>query len=341
MLRCAGRRIGGRIDRGPFRPRGLVFSRQLGDGPRHARIQKLIDSNTNKDKFGTPFIVRSANILPLRIVEHPNVKRAIPLLGNGAYLALASGFIMTDVFFLRVMLVAGYSGLAGFHLLHTRPLRIPLIWSCLFVAVNAAMAAQLASERFVGLSEEDEIVRVHFFSRLTRGQFKQILELGERVVLPDGSALTTQRRESEHLFFIERGVVRLEVDGERMATIGRGGFVNDVAFQQGPGATACASPPLQAPCAHLPRLPRRSTDRACGRACAKPDAMLRDSESAAAAALPSSRRWDDLGRRASHGDPMEEGGLAQGGGARPALDGELGPDAGGVARGPAAHTVQG
>jgi hypothetical protein len=52
--------------------------------------------------------------------------------------------------------------------------------------------------------------------------------------------------------------VTLDVAGERVALITRGGFVNDVAFQQGPQSPACAPPQhskfvcptlLPAPCA--------------------------------------------------------------------------------------------
>lgn len=118
------------------------------------------------DAAGTPFTLRTRAILPLRIVEHPVVKRMLPLLGNAAYLALASGFVMTDILTLRSLLVLGYSGLVCFHLLHPRPLRIPLGWSAVFVTVNAAMVVKLALERWpMGLSESDEVIRSAFFER--------------------------------------------------------------------------------------------------------------------------------------------------------------------------------
>jgi CRP-like cAMP-binding protein len=113
-------------------------------------------------------------------------------------------------------------------------------------------------ERWPGLTEEDEIVRTHFFSRLNALQFKQLLELGERRTLRDGDRLTTEREACGYLYFVERGHVTLDVAGERVALITRGGFVNDVAFQQGPQSPACAPPQhskfvcptlLPAPCA--------------------------------------------------------------------------------------------
>ena len=182
---------------------------------------------------------RASSILPLHTVESPFVKRLLPFIGNCAYLALASGFVMTDILTLRMMLVGGYSGLVLFHLLHPRPLRIPLRWSALFVAVNAGMTAKLVYELWPpGLSDDDMLLRDAFFERLTPAQFKALLDLGERRTLRDGARITTERKICQSLYFVESGVADLSVDNELVATIGRGGFINDVAFQQGSGSGA-------------------------------------------------------------------------------------------------------
>ena len=175
----------------------------------------------------------------MAVVQHPVVKAALPFIGNGAYVAIASGFLMTDILTLRVLLAFGYTGLVTYHMLHTRPLRIPLMWSAVFVCVNIAYGYRIAQERFpAGLTEEDELVHQSFFERLTPAQFLQLLELGERQVCSDGSRLTTEREVCSKLYFVERGAARLKYKGEEVAIIGRGGFVNDVAFQQGVGSSA-------------------------------------------------------------------------------------------------------
>lgn len=159
-----------------------------------AAIDTLASQHVSRDAKGRPFTVRSSAILPFRLVEHPHVKAALPFLGNAAYMALASGFLMTDVFVLRMMLVGGYSGLVGYHLLQVRPLRIPLGWSGLFVVINSLMAAKLALERWPsGLTEEDKVTHEAFFGRLSAAQFKQLLDLAERRTLSDGTRLTTER----------------------------------------------------------------------------------------------------------------------------------------------------
>ena len=181
----------------------------------------------------TNFSSAGRNLLPLSIVNNPHVASAVPIIGNLAYLSLASGFVCTDMLMLRTMLIGGYSGLVAFHCLHPKPLRIPLLYSAIFVAVNAAMALQLAHERWPGLTEDEQLLHSAFFHRMTPKQFKRLLELGEHVTLRDGATVTMQQQHCDRLYFIERGITNLSVNGERVAEIGRGGFVNDVAFVQG------------------------------------------------------------------------------------------------------------
>jgi len=203
-------------------------------------IDEMAAKKQAADSFGTPFSVRSNALLPLAIVENRRVKAALPFLGHSAYFALASGFLMTDILALRCLLVAGYSGLVSFHTLHARPLRIPLRWSAFFVAVNVAMVVQLARERWPGgLSDDDtQLMHAFFADTLSPSQFKQLLQLGERRTLPRGTRLTTEAEVCERLYFLESGRARLSVHGDEVAVVHRGGFVNDVAFQQGEGSAA-------------------------------------------------------------------------------------------------------
>jgi hypothetical protein len=175
------------------------------------------------------------NILPLDFVLSPTVKMVLPLIGNIAYLCVASGFIMTDMLQLRVALVGGYTGLVTFHMMHPRPLRIPLRWSALFVALNAGAACFLVMDRYgAPLSQEDEeLYSRHFSPALTRGQFNQLLSLGIKEDAPDGTILTEEDSYCEHMYFIQKGTVKVYHHEAFAADIREGGFVNDVAFSRG------------------------------------------------------------------------------------------------------------
>ena len=190
------------------------------------------------------------------------------MIGNTAYLALASGFLMTDMLDLRVLLIGGYSGLVAFHTLQERPLRIPLRWSALFVAVNAVAAGMLIMDRYApSLTDAqhrdgEDLYAENFATILTRGQFYQLLSLSRRERIPAGTHLTRENKPCDLLYFIVSGQALVyhgktdDNDGtdgnnsthhhsnnnrrrnsrpaQSIATIEQGGFVNDVAFQQGP-----------------------------------------------------------------------------------------------------------
>ena len=184
---------------------------------------------------------RGRALLPLDIVENARVKATLPWLGHAAYGARrCRAFLMTDILALRTILVGGYSGLVAFHALHQRPLRIPLMWSAAFVVINAGMAFTLASERLgLGLSADDAALYEEAFSLLTRGQFQRLLGAGTMVEYADGVALTRERVACAKVYFILDGEVTLYLGTTaRKSHLSRGGFVNDVAFQQGAGSGA-------------------------------------------------------------------------------------------------------
>jgi len=190
----------------------------------------------------TPFAATASqpkkhrNVLPLDLVNSPAVRTALPVIGNVSYALLASGFVMTDMLTLRTALVGGYTGLVAFHALHERPLRIPLKWSALFIALNAGAAAMLIADRWCGtLSDEEEVLYDEHFSMLTRGQFRQLLALeGTREErFADGTRLTAEGEPCDRLYFVVAGECKLYLSGAFAKTLDEGSFVNDVAFQRG------------------------------------------------------------------------------------------------------------
>ena len=146
--------------------------------------------------------------------RHP----ALNALGNASYLAIALGFLVTDLLALRALLSSEYLGLICFHSLQKKPLwvsfaapsrpralrahrvhtvcvlaQVPLAWSCVFIAVNAAAASAIAADRWPGTltPEEHQLHQLHF-AQLTPGEFKQPLGLAERRTLPHGQELTRE-----------------------------------------------------------------------------------------------------------------------------------------------------
>eukprot|EP00339_Tiarina_fusa_P013707 CAMPEP_0117081432 /NCGR_PEP_ID=MMETSP0472-20121206/57391_1 /TAXON_ID=693140 ORGANISM="Tiarina fusus, Strain LIS" /NCGR_SAMPLE_ID=MMETSP0472 /ASSEMBLY_ACC=CAM_ASM_000603 /LENGTH=432 /DNA_ID=CAMNT_0004809353 /DNA_START=217 /DNA_END=1515 /DNA_ORIENTATION=+ len=168
------------------------------------------------------------------LVHSPQIRAALPLIGNGAYLAIVSGFLMTDMLQLRMALVGGYTGLVAFHSLHPRPLQIPLRWSAVFIVVNAVAATVLAMDRWgTALSEEESVLyEQHFSSALTKGQFSQLLQLATKECVQDETILTTEGQVCPNLYFLLEGQAKVYHNMTYAANIDQGGFVNDIAFQQ-------------------------------------------------------------------------------------------------------------
>jgi CRP-like cAMP-binding protein len=167
-------------------------------------------------------------------MNHIRNSAALPIIGNGAYIAIVSGFLMTDMLQLRLLLVGGYSGLVLFHSMHAKPLKIPLRWSAVFVLVNAGAAALLVLDQFgASLSEEEQqLFESHFSQTLTRGQFYQLLQLSKKETIDDGTVLTKEGQISPYLYFILDGQAKVYHNKTFAAYVDQGGFVNDVAFQQ-------------------------------------------------------------------------------------------------------------
>lgn len=173
--------------------------------------------------------------MPFNLFSKEAFRNALPIIGNGAYMALASGFLMTDMLQLRLMLVGGYAGLVGFHSLHAKPLQIPLRWSALFVLVNGGAAVLLFVDQWIGAmltDEERALYQEHFRDGLTAGQFYHLIRMSSTQDIDDGMVLTKEGRVSPYLYFIEKGQAKVYHNGTFAAYVDEGGFVNDVAFQQ-------------------------------------------------------------------------------------------------------------
>lgn len=116
---------------------------------------------------------------------------------------------------LRVLLVGGYSGLVAFHSLHKKPLMIPLCWSAIFVAVNAAAAVLLVADRYAPTlntpthPDGEALYEEYFQGLLTRGQFLQLLDMARRERLPTGTVLTRENQVCDKMYFIVKGQARV------------------------------------------------------------------------------------------------------------------------------------
>jgi len=233
--------------------RPLLFLRAFSSSPTKPTVTTATAAKTTTEtaaSTATASTTEAPSSQQLQQSQH--LSPMAPMVGNLAYVALASGFLMTDMLSLRLLLVGGYSGLVAFHMLHTHPLKIPLRWSALFVLVNAGAAAFLLADQWMEwLSvEEQDLYHAHF-SMLSPGQFAQLLALARTETLSDGTALTEEGQVAKNLYFIIKGRANVYLKEHFVARNGAGSFVNDVAFQQGHGASAYGTVVTQGNCSVL------------------------------------------------------------------------------------------
>lgn len=144
---------------GPPAVSGRLMTRRLAAGNERGAGWSAAADATREANWQPTAAAPVRSLLPASIVLSPYTKMALPVIGHAAYITITSGFLMTDVLALRVLLICGYTGLVAFHSLHERPLRIPLSWSVFFVLVNSTMALILTRDRFPGKFEPEQVGR--------------------------------------------------------------------------------------------------------------------------------------------------------------------------------------
>lgn len=177
-------------------------------------------------------------VLPLKIVQNPFVQKMLPVLGNAGYIMLASGFLMTDILWLRLLLMGGYSSLLCYHGFQLRPLRIPLMGSALFVVVNAVKGGQILRERFVSLTDEEEhIYTNHFEDSMSAFDFKKFMSHG-KVITAEGRQQLVQKGEPADLVLIIDGFAEVSIGEGVTIQVNQSGLIGEVSFMNGGGASA-------------------------------------------------------------------------------------------------------
>jgi len=183
-------------------------------------------------------------MLPMGVVADARVQGALPWIGRIAYMTLAGGFLMTDIFWLRCLLTTGYISLTGYHLFQLRPLRIPLAGSLVFFFVNSTMAMWIFRERFMTLdAEEAEIYAEHFESTISIPDFKTLMSHGNVLRAKDRRELV-QAGQVADLFLILEGRAEVILENGETFFIEKQGLLGEVSFVNGgvASATAVATP---------------------------------------------------------------------------------------------------
>jgi hypothetical protein len=159
---------------------------------------------------------------------------------NFCYLLLAISYLVTDLYWLRLLAIAAL-GLEGvyFYFGSSPPLWVGIGWAVVFVTINVVQLARMTRERLsVHLSERERILYQRLFSGLTPVEFNRLLRIGTWREVADGTFLTRKGAPVTELMLIAGGAVRIMLGSETIAHQRAGSFVGEMSFMNGECASA-------------------------------------------------------------------------------------------------------
>ena len=144
------------------------------------------------------------------------------------------GLTSPDLLVLQSFMVVASSSNALYSLLQPKPLYVPFSYGAVFTLLSASIVVQIASERFVTLTDEEEhIYDAHFAAAFDRAHFKKLLALSRGM-----SAGSSEKRikvmrkgEAADLFLLLEGGAEITFEEPRRAIVPRGpGLIGEIGF---------------------------------------------------------------------------------------------------------------
>jgi hypothetical protein len=104
----------------------------------------------------------------------------VNVIDNVANLIFVGAYWVKDILWLRLLAIVGSLVVIPYYLLQTDPLWTPMMWSCVFISINATRAWGIMKERRpVTFTDDERLLYDKTFSALSLQQFKRLLAIGE------------------------------------------------------------------------------------------------------------------------------------------------------------------
>lgn len=184
------------------------------------------------------------------------------LLGHVAYVFLVVSMLMRTLLWLRIfVIVSALLGISYSAFVLGDP--VSTFWETCLVLVNIAqlVLTHWRSLRARFTDDERSLIARHL-PGLTRGEARALIDRGRWAVLERGARLAVEGQPVDHLSYIARGEVAVQVGGQRVALCRAGEFVGEMTALTGLPATATviAEGPVtvwRIDAAHLREMTRR------------------------------------------------------------------------------------
>jgi CRP-like cAMP-binding protein len=160
------------------------------------------------------------------------------LTGTLAYAVMALSYLMTRIFWLRVVAVIGlFLQIAYFRM--TGGDMAGVGWDLVFIAINLLMIFLLVRERAsLTLPEKEAPMLRQSFAGLDDAQIARLLKAADWRDAQPGETLTKQDHAVDSLFFLCSGRASVEVNGSFETYLEKGSFIGEIAYLTGNLATA-------------------------------------------------------------------------------------------------------
>jgi hypothetical protein len=154
------------------------------------------------------------------------------LVGNASYVLLAASYLVTNIYWLRLLaIVALTTEAVYFYLAGDRQLWVGILWAGVFNAINIVQLLLLARARLkVRMTDEEKTLHSSIFGKLEKLDFSRILAVGSFEEFPRGTELTSQGRAVESVHLLLSGHARVVVDSAVIAGLSAGDFVGEMAY---------------------------------------------------------------------------------------------------------------
>jgi hypothetical protein len=145
---------------------------------------------------------------------------------NAANVLYVAFYSVRDILLLRILTVVGALLLIPYYVMQPSPLMAPIIWSLVFIAINAYWIIRLLVERRpVHLTADEARLRKLSFPSLTPREALNLFGLGEWVDIPSGGSIVKHDLDRGRFSVILRGMADVESSGKTIAELSDGQFV--------------------------------------------------------------------------------------------------------------------
>jgi CRP-like cAMP-binding protein len=163
----------------------------------------------------------------------------VQIFGHIAYMMLALSYILTNMYWLRIMAVVSMVLEIIYFMYTGGNLVTAIFWTAIFICINAYQLFLLTREKLsLRLPEKEAPLLREALSGLDDGQISQLLKAAEWKDFQPGEVLTRQDAPVDALYFLCSGRANVEVNRSMVTYLEKGSFIGEIAYLTGNPATA-------------------------------------------------------------------------------------------------------